>query len=157
MDFKIDFKNEIRFFYRALIGYFSFFGSFVFFVLAVILFFILNQKDFALKFAIGAVTSMAIEHLIKFFHPVRRPDSRSIKPRALYEAFQEKTSFPSGHSAIATVFTTLIYLEFRMFYLTALFVFISLMVGLSRISLKRHYLSDVITGYVLGVTIGLIL
>ncbi|MEK6887243.1 MAG: phosphatase PAP2 family protein [Nanoarchaeota archaeon] len=151
---KLDFKNEIKFFYRALIGYFSFFGSFVFCVLAFILFLILNQKEFAIKFAFAAAISMTLEHLIKFFHPVIRPDNKSVKPRALYEAFQERASFPSGHSAIAAVFTTLLHLHYGMITLTYLFVFISLMVGVSRISLKRHYLSDVVAGYVLGIIIG---
>lgn len=151
MKLEIDFKNEIRFFYRTLIDYFSFFGSFVFWILAVILFLILNQKEFAVKFAFAAIIAMAIEHAIKFFYSEKRPDVKSIKPKALYEAFQEKTSFPSGHSAIAAAFTTLIHLQYQIIYLTALFIFISLMVGLSRIELKRHYLKDVIMGYVLGI------
>ena len=154
VDFKIDVKNELKFFYRALIGYFSFFGSFIFLALSVILFVILDQKQFAVKFAAASIISMSIEHLIKFFYPIKRPDSKSVKPKALYEAFQERTSFPSGHSAIAATFTTLLHLEYRVFYLTALFVFISLMVGVSRISLKRHYISDVVAGYLLGILIG---
>ena len=150
---KIDFKNEIKFFYRALIGYFSFFGSFVFVAFAIVLFFILNQKDFAIKFLIAAIISMAIEHLIKIIYSEKRPDVKFVKPQALYEKFQERTSFPSGHAAIAATFTTLLHLQYHLIYLTYLFVFITLMVGLSRISLKRHYLSDVIAGYALGILI----
>lgn len=153
MKIKIDFKNEIEFFYRTLVNYFSFFGSFVFWVLTIILFLILNQKEFAVKFSIAAIISMAVEHAIKFFYSEKRPDIKSVKPKALYEAFQERTSFPSGHSAIAAAFTTLLYLKYHMVYLTSLFIFISIMVGLSRIALKRHYLKDIIAGYVLGVAI----
>ncbi len=155
MKINIDFRNEIKFFYRALIGYFSFFGSFVFWFLTVVLFFILKQDKFAVKFAVAAIISMSIEHLIKFSNPVKRPDVKLIKPQALYEKFQERTSFPSGHSAIVAAFTTLLHLEYGVISLTALFAAISLMVGLSRISLKRHYLSDVFAGYVLGILISL--
>ena len=154
MKIKIDLKNEMEFFYRTLVNYFSFFGSFVFWILTVMLLFILNQEEFAIKFAIAAAISMAIEHFIKFIYMEKRPDANSIKPAALYEAFQEKTSFPSGHSAIAAAFTTLLHLEYHVTYLTYFFIFITLMAGLSRISLKRHYLKDVIAGYVLGFLVG---
>lgn len=63
-------------------------------------------------------------------------------------------SFPSAHTF--TVFQVLI-LAFKMFGIAGLlFVTYAFMVGISRITLKHHHLSDVLAGALLGIIFGLI-
>ena len=67
-------------------------------------------------------------------------------------------SFPSGHILAAVVFFGFfIYLSIRYlksknlkFILTTLFIFTTLMIGISRLILNVHWLSDLIGGLFLG-------
>jgi len=85
--------------------------------------------------------------LIKFFFHKPRPDGQK------YSNALEKIdagSFPSLHSSrIAVVYLTLAYLApnigFRLLFLAVIIV-----VGYSRIFLKKHFLADVIGGYFFG-------
>jgi membrane-associated phospholipid phosphatase len=64
-------------------------------------------------------------------------------------------SFPSGHAARAALLTTLIFL-FGHFGLGILFLIWTLLVSISRIALGVHYLSDILTGGLVGFLSGLI-
>ncbi|ALF60182.1 phosphatase PAP2 family protein [Psychrobacter urativorans] len=72
--------------------------------------------------------------------------------------FEQTDSFPSGHATIAVaLYGFIAYLairfsqnfirQIRIFVIT---VFFSILVGLSRIVLNEHYLSDVLGGYLVG-------
>lgn len=66
----------------------------------------------------------------------------------------DEFSFPSGHTAAAFVITTVMGLAYPMAFFPLLFL--SLMIGMSRVYLGVHYPSDVIAGAVLGVAAGLL-
>lgn len=151
---KFSIKNEIRFFYDALMRYASFFGSFVFWMFTVTFLLIFNQWLFAAKFTAGTIISMIVEYATKLLYKEKRPDFKDVKPTSLFEKFQEGGSFPSGHSANISLFTTLLYLQYGFVPLTMLFVVMTLLTGLSRMYLKRHYPKDVLGGYILGVVVG---
>ena len=61
----------------------------------------------------------------------------------------ETTSFPSGHAQTIFTFATALSLIFPRFSIPLFFV--ALMVGLSRVILTAHYLSDVIAGAAVGI------
>lgn len=61
----------------------------------------------------------------------------------------DRFSFPSGHSAAAFVFATLIATYYPMF--GELAYFMAMLIGLSRILLGVHYPSDIAAGAVLGI------
>ena len=69
----------------------------------------------------------------------------------------EKYSFPSGHTA--TVFSVLILIALLMKNkkLSILLVFISFVVGLSRIYLSQHFLIDVLAGALIGTSFSFII
>ncbi len=64
----------------------------------------------------------------------------------------DKFSFPSGHTAAAFVFATLIAAFFPMFAPAA--YVLAVLIGLSRIMLGVHYPSDIAAGAALGVLCG---
>lgn len=154
---KLDILTELKYFFSVAMRDFSFFGSFVYFIFAILFLLILGQVDFAIKFLIGIIVLTSIEVLIKLFYKHKRPDFYKIKPSSLFENFEENTSFPSGHTGKATMFAVMISKTYSNFYLTSLFGLIALLVGLSRLSKHRHYLSDVIGGWVLGFIVGIMI
>jgi membrane-associated phospholipid phosphatase len=151
---KFSIKHEIKFFYDAYMKYISFFGSFIFWIFGVVLFYILNQKDFAIRFFLAAACAMAVEYSIKSVFKEKRPDFNKVKPISIFEKFQEAGSFPSGHTANIAVFTVLVALRFKIMPLTILFSLITISTMFSRIYLKRHYVKDVIGGLILGIIMG---
>jgi membrane-associated phospholipid phosphatase len=151
---KINFKNEFRYFFDAAMRYFSFYGSFVFWVSAVILFYLFDQKLFATKFVIATLVAMAVEYFIKAMHRVKRPDFKKVKIYSQFQKLQEGGSFPSGHASNASLFATMLHLYYGMVPVTTFFVIATLCTGASRIYLKRHYARDVIAGYALGILAG---
>ena len=81
--------------------------------------------------------------------------SRARSPWAVYS--ESSYSFPSGHSAVAVAFfgfMTYVVIRERIFPAWLSFVaggMIIFLIGLSRIYLVEHYLSDVLNGYLVGV------
>ncbi|MFB6209706.1 MAG: phosphatase PAP2 family protein [Candidatus Nanohaloarchaea archaeon] len=65
-----------------------------------------------------------------------------------------RTSFPSGHSA--TAFTSAILLS-DLYGRETVFISLAATVAFSRIYLEDHYLSDVITGSLIGIAVGLLI
>lgn len=91
---------------------------------------------------------------IKFFYYKKRPQEEvnDNTPERINAG-----SFPSLHSARSSfVFTCLLFLSDNII-LKILFITLIIIVGLTRISLKKHYLSDVIAGYFIGITLSIVL
>ncbi len=153
---RFNIKNEIKFLYEALMNYISFFGSIVFWVIAIIILIAIKQTPFALKFAAASVIVFSIEHITKLFYKAKRPDYNIVKPYSTIQKFQESSAFPSGHSANISLFTVMLHLEYGICLLTSLFVAVTILDGISRIYLKRHYAKDVIAGYAVGILIALL-
>jgi membrane-associated phospholipid phosphatase len=151
---KIDIFRELKYFYSVAMRDFSLFGSFVYFAFALTLLLILNQTNFAVKVIIGIVVITSIEILIKLFYRHKRPDFKKVKPSSAFENFEENTTFPSGHTGKATLFAVLIHSNYMNIYLTLLFATMAVLVGLSRITKHRHYVIDVVGGWVLGIVVG---
>lgn len=151
---KLDVKNEAMFFYATLMYYSSFFGSFLFAGTSIVILYLIGQTQASYKFLLGIAIAMLIEYSIKLFYKHKRPDFNKDREKALFEKFQERSSFPSGHSAAISLFTTLVARIYMNTPLTILFVGLTILVGLSRVFLKRHYVSDVIAGYIIGLMVG---
>ena len=64
-------------------------------------------------------------------------------------------SFPSGHAARAMMLAVLS-MQTGSGWVIACFILWAVLVGLSRIALKLHYLLDVVAGWILGIAGGLI-
>lgn len=156
-EYKIDTKREMLFFYKTLMQYITFFGSYLFGLLAVIALYLMQQKLFAVKLLFGGILLVIIEYAIKLFYKEKRPDFYKDHEKALFERFQERSSFPSGHSGLIALFTTLLFRMYGNLSLTLMFAVIAVLVGLSRMYLKRHYVIDVIAGYAIGIVIAILI
>ena len=65
-------------------------------------------------------------------------------------------SFPSGHSAGSAALATSLSLRYPHWYVIGPSVAYALYTGFSRLNLGMHYLSDVLSGYALGVGVALL-
>ncbi|MFA6457261.1 MAG: phosphatase PAP2 family protein [Bacteroidota bacterium] len=118
-------------------------------VLAVV-FYVLT--DVSLPWLEAGVTAFAIEliayKIIKQSTTRKRPCHANINIINLVIP-QDEFSFPSGHTAAATVAALLFSIALPA--ATPFFVTLTILIGLSRIYLGVHYPSDVVMGFVLGV------
>lgn len=130
------------------------FGDVILLIIATLLIIILNWKKHrreAIVFVVVLVMTLIINVALKEVIARPRP---AIDPLADLESY----SFPSGHSMSAFVFyalvARLIYhfthkseLGFMLAFVSILLIFL---VGLSRIYLGVHYLTDVVAGFIGG-------
>jgi len=117
-------------------------------VLATIL---LGEYDISYKLITSLLLIFVSAYSIKLVYANPRPDSKKRKLPSLLERLNE-SSFPSVHVARISVLSVCMYSVFpALLYLSVLLIFL---VGYSRVSMKRHYVSDVVAGVAIGFLIG---
>ncbi len=103
----------------------------------------------ALAFALFIVIGAALVLVIKFAIRRRRPEGEW---GAVYRS-TDPHSFPSGH-AVRAVMLAVLALGLGPLWLGVLLLAWAPLVGLARIAMGVHYLSDVLAGWVLGAIFG---
>lgn len=113
------------------------------------IFIILKKKYKLLIIVLSSISSVIINNLVKLIVRRERPDY-------LRMVMEKSYSFPSGHAMISVLFFgSIIYLvnkynlKYKKLITFSLSTFV-LLVGISRIYLGVHYLTDVVGGYLLG-------
>ena len=140
---------------RRLLGILAHSGDifFVMPVLAVIWWFGDDRtKLIALVLAAASLVSVTVIYCVKFIVRRRRPPGE-------WGQFYRKTdpySFPSGHAA-KTMTLAVIVLAIGPLWVGLLLLFWAAFVGLSRVALGVHYLSDITAGYLSGLVVGLLI
>lgn len=152
-DYLVPFVSETN---TAVIQFFTFFGSHLFLVPAYFIFFgwfffVKNNKWYFIKFATIAISNLLLMFGLKYMFN---------RPRPLIPLLKQVPglSFPSGHAFMSfTFFGLLIYLVYRevknvwVKWITIVFLLgMIFFVGLSRVYLRVHYISDVLAGYCFG-------
>ena len=148
------FENRSPRFNRIMWGV-SFLGSssFLFpaYVFVIVVLLARKKRPDALKLGLVGISSFALLHILKHAFQRSRPQ---------LPLFEELTNhgFPSGHAVSSVVFcSSLILLIWKTRlsdfwkWLLSIFLFLaSMLIGISRISLRYHYASDVLAGFCLG-------
>ncbi len=131
-------------------------GSFFVYALVVIAFFVSGDQQFALQLFTAAFSVSAAIYVIKLFYYKPRPDNpKKIRHKDIFIRLNE-SSFPSIHAARASLLGIAFISRYENLMAIIFAVFIIASVSISRVMLKRHYMSDVVAGIVLGVFTGYI-
>ena len=136
--------------------FFTFLGTHLFLIpanLFIIFYFLVISKHswFSIRSAAIALSSLGLMFLLKYLFRRKRPLAPLLKA-------VKGLSFPSGHAIMAvTFYGFIIYILFHTishsgakYILTVLLVILILLIGFSRIYLRVHYASDVLSGFIIG-------
>lgn len=152
-DFLLPYVSETN---TSVIQFFTVFGSHKFLVPAFLIFFswfffVRKNKWYFIKFATIAISNLLLMFGLKYLFNRPRPVIPLLKQ-------VPGLSFPSGHAFMSfTFFGLLIYLVYRevknlwlKWILITFLLGMIFFVGLTRIYLRVHYISDVLAGYCFG-------
>jgi len=106
-------------------------------------------KERALTLIISILVTAVVVMIIKFTVRRRRPEGEWGN---IYRA-TDPHSFPSGH-AVRAVMLAVVLLGLGPLWLGLVLVIWAPLVGLARVAMGVHYLSDVVAGMVLGLVMG---
>lgn len=148
----IYFANHNNFILTNIFKFISFICSPKFMILinvCLFIFIILKKKYKLFLINIASIASVIVNNIIKIIIKRERPTYLVLTNETSY-------SFPSGHSMISILFFgSIIYLvnKYNIKYkkiITILLIIFIILVGLSRLYLGVHYLTDVLGGYLCG-------
>ena len=133
---------------------FSLMGSSYTFGIIILISLILQKYVLALELFIGLILVYVIGYGIRFFWYKDRPKKEKHKnlPQKL-----DASAFPSLHAGRSIVLGSVIGMFFNSSLLSTLLIFLILLNGYSRVYQKRHYWSDVLGGWGMGIIIVIIL
>lgn len=122
------------------------------FVILAILSTFPNRRRLYVGFVVPPLAHLPLLHLLKWLIGRARPLAEQGPFHfAPLSAAKYADAFPSGHTAGATVFALLLAIYFpRMRWVFYLWL---VLMGLERVVLRMHYLSDVLAGYALGAAV----
>lgn len=154
--FIISFKTDILTDFFKVISFLASTKMIILYNIVIAIIVLINKKTNLLLITISSISSGVINNLVKYIIKRDRPFGVALVNESFY-------SFPSGHAMISILFFGMIIyklIESRSKYRKILIPIISiyiLLVGISRIYLGVHYVTDIIGGYLLGTIILLML
>ncbi len=115
------------------------------------------RRTIALPVSVSVIISFVLNVALKNLFTRERPDILRMVNESSY-------SFPSGHAMInASLYTILIILIFKFIkntpvklILSSLCVFLTIVIGYSRVYLGVHYAGDILGGWIIGFTVSVI-
>ena len=132
-------------------------GSDLAYIATLVLYFWLGSpreaRTLGLFFALSALTNAVLKDAFKEPRPFVQ------NPAVASKAAQETAggyAFPSGHAMVTATLWVLMALQKRSSLLWIVATLLTVLVGLSRVILGLHYLSDVLVGFLLGVGLALL-
>ena len=139
---------------KSLYKLFSLAGSTPFYFLVLLAVWGISGKT-AFRLLISFVGLMAVCYSIKLIYRKPRPDAEERPAGKSWFGWLDAASFPSVHSARAAALAVCIGAALTTIPSFLVGVAFISFVGLSRIKLRRHFLTDVIGGAIAGAAIAL--
>lgn len=134
-----------------LINFLATYLIFIFPLIGAYFFFIKKDRILILKMLLAFVVERILEFLIKTAYFTPRPYMVNHLPTYV-TITPIDSSFPSGHTMVAFALATVIFRKNKKLGMI-LFVLAGL-IGIGRVMANVHYPIDIISGLILGVTIG---
>lgn len=116
-------------------------------ILVLIPFWIIGWNTFFIKLLLSLLINEVFCSLIKFTFHRQRPDGQT------FNGAMDKIdagSFPSIHSSRIMIAYLFLFSHSNNIWLGISFISIICLVGMSRVILKKHYISDVVGGLIIG-------
>jgi membrane-associated phospholipid phosphatase len=138
--------------------YFTNLGDGLISILAAAILLAFRKKKKAMTVALAYIYSGLLIQIAKRIFHMPRPKYFFEQTLFHYTHFVEgvsthnQNSFPSGHTASAFAFATVLVLVFKKKKISSYCLFFAFLIGYSRIYLAQHFLIDVIFGAVTGIT-----
>lgn len=133
---------------------FTYSGGLIFIVVMILFIFIYNgeklSRNLSVEIAVAQIFTSICVYFIKIITSRERPYD-TLEDINTYGYELKDYSFPSGHSAAASAFATIIAINFP--HLLIPMVFYALLVAMSRVYLAVHYPTDVVVGLMIGFAI----
>jgi len=129
----------------------SAFGGIALSGFAVVFSYIIGLKVLSLQFLTEIILALLVVILIRSFYFKQRPDKTTYKS---WVGKLDASSFPSMHAMRVFGLATILSINFPRPAIISLSALIAVSVSVSRLIMKRHHISDVIVGGILGVLIG---
>ena len=128
--------------------FFTFLGEEEFFFLVMPVFYWCVNAALGLRLGLVLVLSNALNATLKLAFQSPRPYWIDARVKALVS--EAAFGLPSGHAQTAAAMWGLIGTTFKRPWVVVIVIFTILMIGISRIYLGVHFLSDVLAGWVVG-------
>ena len=129
------------------------FGNPIFYIL-VLLVLVAFDASLALPLFLALIFVELSCILIKLMYRKDRPVPQSRE--GIFNRV-DANSFPSVHSTRIALLATMIILYYQNFLLSLVGIVVMFLVGYSRVYLQRHYVKDVIFGFLLGIITAIII
>lgn len=129
------------------------YGRDEFYLFITLLFICFGYYQLGIKLILGLIISYLVVSILRLLFFRERPNKK------MYDNIFEKidaSSFPSKHVVRVSILFMLIVLNFQNYLLSVLFFIVMFFVSISRLVLKRHHMSDVVFGVILGLLIGFV-
>lgn len=126
-------------------------GGIAIYGFVTLLFLLLGKIDVFVMLVIGVILAYALVAPVRLLFFRKRPDKQKYKG---WISKIDAGAFPSMHSARATVFAVVLWQVFSEPLIRGLLVLGVLSVVVTRVLLKRHYVSDIIGGVIFGAIVG---
>ena len=127
------------------------------------IYFFLKNKSWVFIFIILAILigdflGASLKEILSEERPCFGANGEFLVSKGILESLcgEQKTGMPSNHALNFFLFTSLFFLIERNLLITFILILVSILVGISRVFLIKHFLSQVIIGTALGLIFGIL-